>query len=157
MSSHTSRLPRITATGVLAISLLAIAACSSAAPTAQPAATEAASDESGQPAPTATAGTAVAPTVDLTPTPEPDSFVLNISSPVEAETVTTESSVVVAGQTRVDAVLSINDTFVEPDVDGRFSLVVELEEGPNVIEVVASISDAEVLSSVLTVISVPGA
>jgi hypothetical protein len=52
-------------------------------------------------------------------------------------------------------VVSVNDDLVGVDESGRFKSVVELEEGPNVIEVVASLADGQEESKVLTVFYVP--
>ena len=90
-----------------------------------------------------------------TSTPAPDDFVLHIVEPVEAETLTTNPTLLVSGRTRVDAVVTVNDTFVDPDIDGRFSAEIPLDEGPNFIEVVASIATGEELSTVLVVIYEP--
>ncbi|MCH8849018.1 MAG: hypothetical protein IIC32_08610 [Chloroflexi bacterium] len=107
------------------------------------------------PAPTATPTPTPAPTATPTPTPAPDEFVLHIVEPVEAETLTTNPTLLVSGRTRVDAVVTVNDTFVDPDIDGRFSAEIPLDEGPNIIEVVASIATGEQLSVVLAVIYEP--
>ena len=56
------------------------------------------------------------------------------------------------GRTRVDAVVTVNDTVVEPDGDGRFEATVQLEEGPNIIEIVSSVASGEQLELVLVVI-----
>ena len=61
----------------------------------------------------------------------------------------------VAGRTRVDALVTINDTIVEPNIDGDFSLDMDLEEGPNIIEVVASVASGEQKNFVLVAIYVP--
>ena len=45
----------------------------------------------------------------------------------------------------MDAVVTINDTVVEPNIDGEFSLDVTLETGANIIEVVASGEQMEIL------------
>ena len=119
---------------------------SSASPTLEPTATPAptatlAPTATPTPSPTAT------PTPSPTPTPAPDQFVLNIIEPVD--------TIAVQGQTRADAVVSVNDAIVEPDIDGNFSSNVTLAEGANVIEVVASIGTGEELSKVFTVIYLP--
>jgi len=49
----------------------------------------------------------------------------------------------IAARTRVDAVVTVNDTLVEPGIDGRFSLEVGLDVGANIIEVVASVASGE--------------
>lgn len=102
----------------------------------------------------------VTPTPTL-PTPTPAStpavsdFFLNVTAPVNTEAVVSTPSITVSGSTRVDAAVSINDTFVTPDANGNFSLDVPLTEGPNEIDVVASIASGDQLSKVLTVIYAP--
>ncbi len=109
------------------------------------------------PTPTATATPTATPTPVPTPTstPAPEDFVLHIVEPVEAETLTANPTLFVSGRTRVDAVVTVNDTFVDPDIDGVFSAEIPLDEGPNIIEVVASIATGEELSTVLVVIYEP--
>ena len=100
---------------------------------------------------------AVTATEEPSPTPlatEGDLF-LQLVAPEEAEITTSESSLTVVGRTRVDAVVTVDDSIVEPDVDGRFSSAVELEEGPNIIEVVASVATGEQEDLVLVVIYLP--
>ena len=64
-----------------------------------------------------------------TATPQTGLFVLDITSPASEESFADTGSIVVQGHTRPDAVLSVGATFVEPDVDGNFAVVVQLEEG----------------------------
>ena len=80
---------------------------------------------------------------------------LHIIEPVEEVTLTTNPTLLVSGRTRVDAVVSVNDTFVEPDINGLFSTELTLDDGPNIVEVVASISTGEQLLTVLVVIYEP--
>ncbi len=115
-----------------------------ATPTPEPTATP-------TPEPTATP----TPSPTPTPTPAPEEFVLHIAEPVAAETLTTSPTLLVSGRTRADAVVTVNDTFLDPDIDGLFSTSVTLEEGPNIVEVVASIATGEELSTVLIVIYEP--
>ena len=96
--------------------------------------------------------------VPPTQTPEPtpvatqgDLF-LQLVNPPEVEVFVSESPINVVGRTRVDAVVSVNDTLVEPDIDGEFSLIVDLEEGPNIIEIVASVASGEQKDLVLVVV-----
>ena len=90
-----------------------------------------------------------------TPLATEGDFFLQLVEPAEVEVNTSESTLTVVGRTRVDAVVTIDDSIVEPDVDGRFSLTVELEEGPNIIEVVASVASGEQEELVLVVIYLP--
>ena len=54
-----------------------------------------------------------------------------------------------------DATVSVNGTLVIPSQDGDFSTEVSLEEGPNLIEVIASILTGDQKGTVLTVIYIP--
>jgi hypothetical protein len=96
-----------------------------------------------------------------TPTPLPTpvategELFLQLISPEETEVFTDSSTLSVVGRTRVDAVVTINDTIVEPNIDGEFSLDVPLEEGPNIIEVVASVASGDQLDIVLVALYLP--
>lgn len=105
-----------------------------------------------------------APTADrlptLTPTPTLDPltagvFFLEIVDPTEPESVVDTPTFTVTGRTRADAIVSVNDLIVAPDVDGVFSLVLTLDEGPNVIEIVASVANKDPLDRILAVIYAP--
>jgi len=98
-------------------------------------------------------------TATLAPSPTPiategDLF-LQLVEPADTEIFTNEPSLHVVGRTRVDAVITVNDTIVEPDIDGQFLLTIDLEEGPNIIEVVASVASGEQLDLVLVVFYLP--
>jgi hypothetical protein len=67
----------------------------------------------------------------------------------------TSSSFKIVGQTRVDAVVTVNDDIVVPDAGGLFEHSVLLEEGINIIEVVGSVSSDEQTSYVITVVYLP--
>ena len=113
------------------------------------------------PSPTPTPVETVAPSSTVTPAPTPtqdptEVFFLAMESPEETESFVTDDSIEVVGRTRIDAVVSVNDTVVEVDTEGRFSHTVQLEEGPNVIEVVSSIATGDELDQVIVVIYTPG-
>ena len=166
---------RLRAAGIAlaVLGALTIAACSADEPTPTsapaptdtprptPTATPAATATATPVPPTATATPVPTPTPTATPvptptsTPAPEDFVLHIIEPVAEETLTTNPTLLVSGRTRVDAVVSVNDTFVEPDINGLFSTELTLDDGPNIVEVVASISTGEQLSVVLVVIYEP--
>ena len=93
------------------------------------------------------------PTPTLVAT-EGDLF-LQLVSPAELEIFTDASTLSVVGRTRVDAVVTINDSLVEPDIDGEFSLDVPLYVGPNIIEVVASVASGEQMDLVIIAIYLP--
>lgn len=111
------------------------------------------------PAPTATPRPTETPAPTSTPEPTPDplgeEFFLEIASPQpepdEEISFVATSVVVVVGRTRVDAAVTVQDEFVDVDEDGRFEATVELEEGPNLIEVVASVGTGEESSVILIV------
>jgi len=101
--------------------------------------------------------TQASPTEVPTATPvatEGDLF-LQLVSPAELEVFTDVGTLSVVGRTRVDAVVTINDSLVEPDIDGEFSLDVPLDVGPNIIEVVASVASGEQMDLVLVAIYLP--
>lgn len=147
--------------------------------TPQPTATARPSEPTATPSPAATvaptavsAGTATpAPTASpsaVTPTPtrtpvvgEP---VATITSELTLdlfglgeETVVRGTSIVVAGRTRPNAVLSINEVIIPLGSDGRFEVTVGLKQGPNLIEVVVSDLAGAQVSRILAVIALPEA
>jgi len=109
--------------------------------------------------------TATATSIPPTPTPAPPTetpdavgaFFLDILEPVDGEAVVTTATFEVAGRTSIDALVSVNDTFVDVAVDGTFRATVTLEEGPNIIEVVASTAEGDESSIVLVIIYETGA
>ena len=103
------------------------------------------------PEPTATP----TPSPTPTPTPAPSEFVLQVVEPVSSETITSSPTITIQGRTRADAAITVNDGFATPDLDGIFTVAVALEIGPNIIEIVASISTGEELSQVLTIVYIP--
>ncbi len=110
------------------------------------------SDEPFQPA----VEMAAEPTATPTPTPEATGdFFLTIEEPENIESVVAEASITIVGRTRIDAAVSVNDIFAEVDEDGRFRVLIELEEGPNIIEVIASVETGNELVEILVVIYSP--
>jgi len=134
--------------------------------TASPAsAATATAEPSVEPTSEATPIPTIAPTLEPTATPVPvptpvpadaePELTLELLEPEELEVITEVSRIELVGLTRVDAVVTINDTVVEPDGDGFFSLGVDLEEGPNLIEIIASVASGEQKDLVLVVIYIP--
>jgi len=78
---------------------------------------------------------------------------LTVTAP-EDESVVNSAEVMVKGETNPDAVVTVNGTVADVDAEGKFSAVVSLEEGPNVIEVNASDFEGREASEVLSVIYV---
>ncbi len=97
------------------------------------------------------------PTATLHPTPWEEAagaLWVRILSPADNEIVTARS-VEVQGEAPADTVLSINDEILVVSADQAFSLPVELEEGVNVIEIVASDYDGNEVFFIITVTCQP--
>ena len=92
-----------------------------------------------------------------TATPEAiqEDLFLQLISPQGSEVFVSDPMINIAARTRVDAVVTVNDTLVEPGIDGRFSLEVGLDVGANIIEVAASGASGEQEGLVLVVIYLP--
>ena len=82
------------------------------------------------------------------------SVALEVTEPQDEITVNT-STIQVKGVTTADATVSVNGSLVDVGADGRFSTTVPLEQGPNSIQVVASDSQGNENTQVLTIIYVP--
>ena len=85
--------------------------------------------------------------------PEVSTIPLTVTEPQD-ETTVYAADIVVKGQTETDAVVSVDGVTIEVDSEGKFSKTVTLEEGPNLIEVLASDFEGNEGSVVLTVIYV---
>ncbi|MFC1873382.1 hypothetical protein ACFLW3_01035 [Chloroflexota bacterium] len=81
----------------------------------------------------------------------PDELVLAITGPAD-EAIVSASRITVCGKTLADAVISINGAIADVDYQGIFTGEVNLDAGPNVIEVVASDFYGNEKSAILTVI-----
>ena len=90
-----------------------------------------------------------------TPSGFGDELFLQITDPVEVELVSSEPLITIVGKTRADAVVTLNDLLVEPDALGEFQAELKLLEGPNVIEILASVGSGKYVSEILTVIYLP--
>ncbi len=106
--------------------------------------------------------TSIPPTATPTNTPVPtptqsafEAIFLAFSAPEFFDDFVEVPTYTIVGITRVDAFVTINDTIVDIDENGQFSLDGTLEEGINVYEVVSSVSDTEQLNEVLTLIYAP--
>ncbi len=80
---------------------------------------------------------------------------LEMSTSSNDDVFVTQNSYEVSGRTTVDALLSVNDSVLEVDEQGRFAFAVDLEEGPNIIEIVASNAAGEQYDEVLLVFYEP--
>ena len=81
-------------------------------------------------------------------------FLLLITEP-ENESVVSISTLPLAGRTGPNAIVSINGRSVPVNRFGYFSSTIFLEEGPNLIDVVATNDDGQTLSTVIAVIYRP--
>ena len=84
-----------------------------------------------------------------------DGFFLKINTPEQPEVIVATDTIVITGETSVDAAVSIGDEFVDVNLDGTFEKVVNLEEDITIIEVIASTSDGQQYDQVLTIIYAP--
>jgi hypothetical protein len=106
--------------GILALAAILISGCAKA------------------PTPTPTATPTPAPTTTEMPTARPAEELFLIVREPQDEMAVYTSRITVSGTTRADAVVSINGAITDVDSQGNFSSEVNLEAGPNVIEIVAS-------------------
>ena len=82
-------------------------------------------------------------------------FFLELESPDGLDSVVTQSSIAIMARTRIDALVTVNQDPVEPDMDGRFSHEVQLNPGHNLVEILASTSEGEQKALILAVIYTP--
>ena len=155
VSPTSTAVPPTAAPAATPITVPAPVATPRPAPTAAPAPTATAVPPTATPVPpTATAR----PTNTPIPTPTQSAFeaiFLAFSAPEFFDDFVEIPAYTIVGRTRVDAFVTINDTIMDVDENGQFSLDVTLEEGINVYEVVSSVSDTEQLNEVLTIIYAP--
>ena len=78
-------------------------------------------------------------------------FLLLVTEP-ENESIVSAAALPLSGRTGPNAILSVNGRSIPVDRFGYFSSSVQLDEGPNVIDVVATNDDGRTLSTVLAVI-----
>jgi len=132
--------------------LLLLAGCGGPTPTAVPSvaaentAVPASPASPAAPQPTAVLPSAAAPL----PIETAGALALQVFSPQD-EAVVNTAEVQVTGVTSPGAVLSINDVILIAGADGSFTAAVPLEEGPNLIEIVASDAAGDETSLLLSV------
>ena len=88
------------------------------------------------------------------PSDVPVAFFLQVTTP-EDESVLDGAFAEVTGRTTPDAVVSVAGEPAEVNSEGIFTVTVQLLEGPNVLEVVASDFDGEKAEQIITVIYAP--
>ena len=96
---------------------------------------------------TTTLATTTAP---ATTTPTEAQLFLEIASPADKSSVTSAETTV-TGKTLPIAIVSVNGILVKVGADGSFSSLVQLELGPNVIQIEASTKSGEEVGKVLAV------
>jgi hypothetical protein len=97
----------------------------------------------------------IPPTLALPNTPTPAAtFTITLDAPRDGET-TNVSPLLVSGFTLPNAIVSVNDTVGLAAADGRFTLTVPLEPGPNVLEIIASKPTGEQAFLIITVLYQP--
>jgi hypothetical protein len=95
------------------------------------------------------------PTLALPNTPTPAAtFQITLDAPRDGDTTNT-SPLPVKGVTVPNAVVSVNDVVGVADGDGRFNLMVPLQAGPNVLEVIASQPNGQQAFVIVTVMYQP--
>jgi len=86
--------------------------------------------------------------------PPPQGFFLEVPEPQD-ECVVNVSPIRVSGSTSPEAQVSLNGELIDVDGEGNFAAMVGLEEGPNVIEVIATDYEGNEGSCILAVIYAP--
>ena len=94
-----------------------------------------------------------------TPAPSPETpptdFYLEVTQPAD-NSIIDVGTVEVMGHTSPEAVVSVNDEIAIADTEGTFAVTITLEEGPNIIEVIASDDEGNEARASLTVTLVKG-
>ncbi len=86
--------------------------------------------------------------------PSLPALTLKVTSPSD-ESVVNVRSTIVTGETIPGAVVSVNGELADVDAGGKFRLNVPLEEGPNVLEIVASDDTGSERATILRLIYEP--
>ena len=97
----------------------------------------------------------IPPTLAVPNTPTPSAnFTVTLEVPRDGETINT-SPLLVKGVTFPNAIVSVNDAVGLAGADGRFALAVNVEPGPNVLEVITSSKDGQQAFVIVTVLYQP--
>lgn len=81
-------------------------------------------------------------------------FRLEIIEP-EDESIVAQTPIRVSGSAALDAIVSVNGNIVDVGDNGAFSVGINLLEGPNLLEIIATDSEGNAASQILTVIYLP--
>ena len=90
------------------------------------------------------------PTITSVPDTSGGALSLQVLSPQD-EAVVNTPQVDVIGSAPTGAVISVNDEILIVGDDGQFKTTVSLDEGPNLIEIIASDNDGNEMSLLLTI------
>ncbi|MBA7665027.1 hypothetical protein ES703_73093 [subsurface metagenome] len=115
--------------------------------------TPAPAPEEVTPPPTAEPIPTPTPTPEPTPAPKPE-FFLTVTEPTDNSIINADK-VEVMGRTTPGAIVSVNGELADVDGEGNFTMMVVLEEGPNIIEVIASDLEGNEESRTLVIMYVP--
>ena len=86
--------------------------------------------------------------------PTPVSFTLLVTEPANL-TIVADQPIRIAGRTRPGTLITVNGVAVAVDELGQFATLVQLESGPNIIDVIARSTHGQTLSSTISVIFTP--
>ena len=92
---------------------------------------------------------------ERTPEPPETGFFLTVTQPADNSIINVDR-VKVGGRTIPGAVVSINEEITSADAQGIFAVTITLEEGPNIIEVIASNEEGNEARTSLIVTLVKG-
>lgn len=81
-------------------------------------------------------------------------FFLLITKP-ETQSIVSQKDIVLAGRTSSGSIVSVNGVSVPVDPLGIFSSTITLSDGPNIIDVLATSNEGDVLSSIIAIIYRP--
>lgn len=84
----------------------------------------------------------------------PQPFFLLITQP-ETQSIVSQKNIVLAGRTSSGSIVSVNGVSVPVDPLGIFSSTITLGEGPNIIDVLATSNEGDLLSSIIAIIYRP--
>lgn len=141
------------------LSLGLFTGCSQSTPEANLAPPQAVPAPSPDTPPQATPTPSQDTTPEAAPAPSPDTpptaFYLEVTQPAD-NSIINVGTVEVMGRTSPGAVVSVNDEIAVADTQGTFVVTIALEEGPNIIEVIASDDEGSEARASLTVTLVKG-
>jgi hypothetical protein len=66
-------------------------------------------------------------------------FFLLLDEPKALDFIVKTPQISIEGRTRIDAMVTINQVLVEPNIDGKFQQTIPLEPGLNIVTVIASV------------------